>query len=60
VSLSQTQIRRTPTRGERQPVRQPPGTGRERVTLSRFWPDAIPFLCLIAVVGIIVYLVSWN
>ena len=35
-----------------------PCTGCERVTLNNFWPDALPFLCLVAIAGVTVYLAS--
>ena len=31
---------------------------RERVTIDKLWPDALPFLWLAAIAGIIAYLVS--
>jgi hypothetical protein len=58
MALTRMLKRMTPTRGERQPARQPPCTGRERVTLNNFWPEALPFLCLVALAGAIVYLAS--
>ena len=59
-SVTLTPIPRSSTRGERQPAHKPHFSGRERVTLDNLWPDALPFICLAAMAGIIVYLVSWN
>jgi len=49
---------RAPIHVEHLSALQSPFTGPERVTLNNFWPDALPFLWLVVLSGIIVYLVS--
>jgi hypothetical protein len=51
---------RSSTPGDCQTAREPPFANCEKVTLNNLWSDALPFICLVAILGIIVYLVSWN
>jgi hypothetical protein len=51
---------RSSTPGHRRPLPIPWSDGRERVTINRFWPEAVPFLSLVAIVAIIVYVVTAN
>jgi hypothetical protein len=58
-SVTLKRMSRSSTPGDRQPLREPPFINCERVTLNNLWSDAVPFICLAAVLGIIVFLVSW-
>jgi hypothetical protein len=58
-SVTLIRMSRSSTSGDRQPPREPPFINYERVTLDNLWSDAVPFICLAAIMGIIVFLVSW-
>jgi hypothetical protein len=51
---------RSSTSGHRRPVPVLRSDGQERVTINRFWPEAVPFLSLVAIVAIIVYIATAN
>jgi len=58
-SVTLIPMSRSSTPGDRQPPREPTYINYERVTLDNLWSDAVPFICLAALAGIIVYLISW-
>jgi hypothetical protein len=49
---------RSLNRGDGRPGHEPPCIGCERVTLNNVWSEALPFLYLVAISGIIVYLAT--
>jgi hypothetical protein len=60
MSVTWTPTSRSSTADDRRSRCQQPYSGSEKVTLDNFWPDARPFICLVVILGIIVYLVLWN
>jgi len=46
------------TRNGREPRDQRAGKRFEKVTLDNLWPDGVPFIALVVLLGMIVYLIS--